>query len=516
MIRVLVVDDDADEKRRRSFFARLFDSQMGEQEYEIIYCKVKPNGSGINVIDEDDLFEKIAIVDVALIDIFLRKDSNRQVLSIHLNGSNIVDEISSVRPGIPIFLYSHFFTKDELEIFLRTSRKEAIVDGFSIRDVEKSGNFGFIRGKITAAVLGIVEHLGIEPNESIIALQISDLQFGGDWFGSTGNMERDAEILAEDIYRTSMTNKRSAKIGPDIIFLTGDVAQTASCREYEGASIFMDRLLESLKLDPRMVFVIPGNHDRNARLAAADMIEVVSKKKKAEDKINLVETQNDLICYSLAPFKDFCEINGFSSFWNCRISSGVLNPATGFGIYEYFSRFGLDIVLVDSTNDFSIENFEGRGVSDFATTEIPRQLREHRIRFGENLLIVLMHHSPWMEVFRRDKGDLELKLFLQGLGSHLPLIFLTGHAHQNIVFRRSLSEGNDKQVVRIGCPSAILKKVHRPEDSFRGYNRLTIRRKNHKVDRVVIDVFGFSGREASIYTSKEYRLSEQAEWVIPG
>jgi hypothetical protein len=48
---------------------------------------------------------------------------------------------------------------------------------------------------------------------------------------------------------------------PDLIFATGDVAQSGKAGEYKLATEFFDALLDSAGLERRHLFIVPGNHD---------------------------------------------------------------------------------------------------------------------------------------------------------------------------------------------------------------------------------------------------------------
>ncbi len=48
---------------------------------------------------------------------------------------------------------------------------------------------------------------------------------------------------------------------PDLIFATGDIAQSGKESEYKLATTFFDELLKAAQLDKRHLFIVPGNHD---------------------------------------------------------------------------------------------------------------------------------------------------------------------------------------------------------------------------------------------------------------
>lgn len=48
---------------------------------------------------------------------------------------------------------------------------------------------------------------------------------------------------------------------PEIIIMSGDVAYSGKEKEYALAKIFFDKLLSTLSLSDKKLFIVPGNHD---------------------------------------------------------------------------------------------------------------------------------------------------------------------------------------------------------------------------------------------------------------
>jgi len=51
--------------------------------------------------------------------------------------------------------------------------------------------------------------------------------------------------------------------GPDMLFVTGDIARSGSRAEYNSCAPFFTRLMEAANLDESRVWIVPGNHDVN-------------------------------------------------------------------------------------------------------------------------------------------------------------------------------------------------------------------------------------------------------------
>ncbi len=86
-------------------------------------------------------------------------------------------------------------------------------------------------------------------------LHLSDLHVS-----AQGSFDRSV-VLDPLISRVAVDIKAGFK--PEIVVVTGDVANTGIKQEYELAKKFFDDLLTSLKLSQDKLFIVPGNHDVN-------------------------------------------------------------------------------------------------------------------------------------------------------------------------------------------------------------------------------------------------------------
>ena len=104
-------------------------------------------------------------------------------------------------------------------------------------------------------------------------LHISDFHFrAGDPYDR--NVVLRALVEAVKRYRA---NGRS----PDLIFATGDIANSGQVAEYELASAFFDKLLAAADLDKRRLFVVPGNHDVD-RARGEALVRTLDTREKAD------------------------------------------------------------------------------------------------------------------------------------------------------------------------------------------------------------------------------------------
>lgn len=101
-----------------------------------------------------------------------------------------------------------------------------------------------------------------EPGLTV--LHVSDLQFGkhhrfADPAGGFDTLLRrlcdDLDVLAGD-----------HGLIPDVVALTGDLAERGKRAEFEQVAVFCEQLRDHLKLDPDRLLIVPGNHDINRKL----------------------------------------------------------------------------------------------------------------------------------------------------------------------------------------------------------------------------------------------------------
>ncbi|HEY6178110.1 MAG TPA: pentapeptide repeat-containing protein [Kofleriaceae bacterium] len=102
---------------------------------------------------------------------------------------------------------------------------------------------------------------------AITVLHVSDIQFGKhhrfqDPSGGFDTLLRglcdDLDLLASD-----------HGLRPDLVALTGDLAEWGMAAEFEQVAVFSEGLRKHLKLEPERLLVIPGNHDINRKLCAS-------------------------------------------------------------------------------------------------------------------------------------------------------------------------------------------------------------------------------------------------------
>jgi 3',5'-cyclic AMP phosphodiesterase CpdA len=228
----------------------------------------------------------------------------------------------------------------------------------------------------------------------ITILHISDLHFG-----------------AEDVSRRQTLQSDTALLKPDIICVTGDVANWPRKRHYEAAREFLRGLSNILTTDgeqPRL-YVVPGNHDAFLGL-----------RKFRKHLIRPLLNQENVAFAELIRIRD-----------------------------QPISIFGLN-----STWFSKVPNLQNKGrVTERRLAEFKSEIADLRHQHGDEYdrsrKIVLLHHHPIPTVVKRSNEDrFESMLFLQNAGKVLTemanngiSIILHGHQHQPCDFSLDYNVG---------------------------------------------------------------------------
>lgn len=93
----------------------------------------------------------------------------------------------------------------------------------------------------------------MDATKSISWLHISDLHFR-----SSPSYDSDRVLAALLSSLPTITARTGA---PQLVFVTGDIGFSGRAAEYNRATEFFDKLLQSLGIGKERLFVVPGNHD---------------------------------------------------------------------------------------------------------------------------------------------------------------------------------------------------------------------------------------------------------------
>ncbi|WP_322763234.1 pentapeptide repeat-containing protein, partial [Frankia sp. Cr2] len=125
-----------------------------------------------------------------------------------------------------------------------------------------------------------------EPTEPVVTvLHISDTQFGAHHvFGRAGLTEADRahSSLFGRLHDDLRGRADTEGLRPDLVVLTGDLAETGDDGEFDQVYDFLVALAESLELDRNRFVLIPGNHDVNRLLCQSYFLREQAFKRKPQ------------------------------------------------------------------------------------------------------------------------------------------------------------------------------------------------------------------------------------------
>jgi len=267
---------------------------------------------------------------------------------------------------------------------------------------------------------------------SLTWLHVSDLHFGHgdahyrfDQSGVTSAILRNAESMAK-------------RIGPpDLIFVTGDIAFSGQPAQYQQAKEWLGRLRSAVGGSPRL-FLVPGNHDVDRKLAMKLSAAAIHKELRAEprklDELLSDHTEMQPLWPKLRAYAEFAT----------AVGSPSISADKPFYIEEVpcplggkLRIAGLNTALLSFDNDDSPKNLGlGRGQILKAIEEQPT----------DALLLVLEHHpEEWLLDGKALVAQLQQRAHIQFSGHvhnqhgvvHMPLLggsrlqFVAGAGHKD-------------------------------------------------------------------------------------
>lgn len=355
-----------------------------------------------------------------------------------------------------------------------------------------------IKGQIQYAIESMVymladrenldPHLNLDSDEDLRIVHISDLHTKQ--IGSEQDEDAVQRIFNKAQTCASVILNHWENKPPAFIAFTGDVSDYGSPTQYEMTRKWIQYFCRSLdlgELPARNVLYVPGNHDVNLRLAASARISIqIDESGSINPKFTAQDQQPELIKYASVPFRNY-----LSKITDCPLLDHDID-ANQFGWLEARFRHLGAIFYGVNTSEPSSSALPDRKVNVGVLRSLGERLRE--IRNSQNadhppIVIGLGHHSPVAEA---DDGAVrnlrDFKEFFQGNGkTH---IFLHGHSHEHIITDESIG---DERLIRSGAPSFTQPATDRPEDTFRGFNLLTLTRRSHVITSLKIDSFGWIG-----------------------
>lgn len=338
--------------------------------------------------------------------------------------------------------------------------------------------------------------------DKLIILQLSDLQFGGNNSGTTLNDNRRLSHYLKDNGKT-----------PDIILITGDIADKGKKEEYHEAKVWLESLIKDLygitgviPDDIRQkIIMVPGNHDYDLSLGAADVYSF----KFGQENLDSYEKNNSTdVVFShqklgLKNYFDFAyELTGDLSWNNYETSAVHIN--------DHFYNLGVCFVLFNSVYNINCRNCENKhdnfycNLNDFSDDDLDCDLV-----YKKDFTNILVMHNPPENFHRETEAGQKSKNKLQALieDNHVKLCFY-GHSHDYVIPHEWSDNGGPycEKMICVSAPTYRLAAASRTEDAMRGFNIIELSKDSSDYYNHV-NVINFEVVKAEISIKKERDFS---------
>jgi len=222
----------------------------------------------------------------------------------------------------------------------------------------------------------------------------------------------DSEVVLQALVSSVKRFHRQGR-KPDLIFATGDIAQSGKASEYTQATAFFDDLLQAAGLARQHLFVVPDNHDCDRAAGRFLVITLVSREDAGayfspeQEKPHLTAKQQAFIAWY---DEYFTGIRAFPKDASCGPAEAVDTGRGRIGILP------LNSALFSQDDADHAKLLIGRRSLGAAVEQLAKL--DVQVRVG------LLHHPlEWL-------SDIERSNIKQTLRQHLDFI-LRGHLHEN-------------------------------------------------------------------------------------
>lgn len=333
--------------------------------------------------------------------------------------------------------------------------------------------------------------LDLEGGDDIYILHLSDPQYGDQGQDGWACMS-EVEIA-----------KFVKQVAPEIHFLaiTGDITFDGKPSDFETAKNKIDQVLKTFLPNDEdrheRLLLVPGNHDVNLQLAAADRVaydfdtkEIASKKSSDDSEFRR---------FALQPFRNFA--------WELTKDERWVSEPDLSWYSDSFRHLGLRFLFLNSVANLDCDNPSMANIGKNTTDTFSYAALAGDKLFG----IALSHHGRESFQSTSIEALAQVSKIIQTCDIKL---WLHGHGHKRIVERLTISDkhratppsgalGSD-EVIRVMAPTTHLKegKKLRPIGERRGFNVIKLERNDHHVRKVTVTTYRMSDEQTEQTESK--------------
>lgn len=450
---------------KKKFNAIVIDDERTRNKTYSNALKAKYNVSFINETSDIDR-KQIMRYDILVIDVWLGN---------HITAFRIIDEYGLTLPTV---LVSGKWIEDgePSDMILSVPSYKNIIKVVSWNSFNRGDSNTKIGEEIFYQFCKYKNFLLSNDVEKFSLLHLSDLQFGG----------HEADAALNDNYRIARFLKEK-EIRPEIIVITGDIADKGKEVEYKAAYEWLKALIKEMwDIDGdieneilKRVIMVPGNHDYDLSISASDYYEFSFKAEKIgtfEEKTNVNVNQKvgfyNFIRFAYRFSKDI-------SYFNYTDKAIHIN--------ETFKDWGIRFITLNSVYNINSDNCENRfGKYYCDLSEIDDNALSPGTSMNDGLCNILISHNPAENFMLFENGDKSRARLQTVIEDNKINIIMSGHTHDFKTASR-LNDGGGKHchsAVCISAPCARLSAASRVEDAPRGFNIIEFSRKEGFVEKI--------------------------------
>ena len=480
--RILVVDDEM------SFNKKLFENLFsGDEDF---LMETAQNWS-------DYCSKQLSQFDAILLDVNLDQW-----------GKTLQDAFKVVDGACPIVLVSQYWTESRTHHHISealASAKQVILAGtLTLNDIGRDGWEAHANSMRAQLRLVIARHrqlslLDIKDDEPIRILHLSDPQYGDP---SEDNL---AFLVEKEIPRFILGE---LQLYIHFIAVTGDITYSGQPSEFitaeEKLKLLVEKFLPNREDWRDRLLIVPGNHDVDLRLAAADQIRyefgcppTISVETNSKD----VSHQR----FGLQAFRDFA--------WRLSGNPNWRDASELFWINDSFRHLGLRFYIFNSVVQVDSRNPKNYQIPVQSLNSIIKDYSLDKGLFG----VVLAHHGPKALIMDSQEAIENWPLVLKTIQNTPIRLFIHGHGHARLAdivplksdkaSRDALSRLESDELLRVMAPTTHLKGTKRPKEERRGFNLITLKRIHGKVEKVEVESYELS--DGSPHPAKN------SPWSVP-
>lgn len=439
------------------------------------YEEVLKHRYDVTIINEVETVtrQKVMQFDLLVIDICLSKDVES------LTAFKIIESFNLSLPTVVVSSEWLDQNGQPNEFILQVPRFKNIIKVIGWNDFNK-GNNKSIAGEIYYEFCKYKNYYLGNDEDRCVILHISDIQFGGRASElSCNDNERIADYLKENL------------ISPDLLVITGDIADKGKKHEFDKAQIWIEHLAERIwnvsqgklsQAERDRIILVPGNHDYDISINASELYEFKfgQEERDAFTKKENVDTYENqkLGFYN---FIDFARKLTGDNSWSDYLEKPL-------HVISKYVNMGIQFFTLNSVFSISNRSCENRFDSFYCDLSIvdESQLKCSERVNGAICNILVTHNSP--SNFKNESSNgLATWGRMQTLieGNKLNLC-LYGHTHDSIRAYPLRDNGGIfcKKMVCIAAPSVRLNAASRTEDANRGFNVIEFTKKDGVITHI--------------------------------